>query len=72
MEKKVTFHPRKMARSMAKAQLEQSGVTGYNRERTGPDGRKMPSVFARNWRDLAKMTALNFKTKKHGKKRGRK
>ena len=69
MEKKVTLHPRKLARSMAKAQLEQSGVTGYNRERTGPNGRKMPSVFARNWRDLSRQAAGLIKPKK---KRGRK
>lgn len=69
MEKKVTLHPRKLARSMSKAKLEQSGVTGYNRERTGPDGRKMPSIFARNWRDLAKTAALNIGPRK---KRGRK
>ena len=69
MEKKVTLHPRKLARSMAKAQLEQSSVTGYNRERIGPDGRKMPSVFARNWRDLARQAAGLIKPKK---KRGRK
>ena len=68
MEKKVTLHPRKLARSMAKAQLEQSGVTGYNRERTGPDGRKMPSVFARNWRDLAKQAAWLVKPKKRRRK----
>lgn len=68
MEKKVTLHPRKLARSMAKAQLDQSGVTGYNRERIGPDGRKMPSVFARNWRDLAQQSAGLIKPKK---KRGR-
>lgn len=66
---KVTFHPRKLARLMAKAQLDQSGVTGYNRERTWPDGRKMPSIFARNWRDLAKTAALNIGPRK---KRGRK
>ena len=69
MEKKVTLHPRKLARSMAKAKLEQSGVTGYNRESTGPDGRKMPSVFARNWRDLSRQAAGLIKPKK---KRGRK
>lgn len=68
MEKKVTIHPRKLARSMAKAQLDQSGVTGYNRERTGPDGRKMPSVFARNWRDLAKQAAGLVKPKKRRRK----
>lgn len=68
MEKKVTLHPRKLARSMAKAKLDQTKVTGYNRERTGPDGRKMPSVFARNWRDLAKQAAGLVKPKKRRRK----
>lgn len=66
---KVTFHPRKLARSMAKAQLEKSGITGFNKERTGMSGKKMPSIFARNWRDLAKTAALNIGPRK---KRGRK
>lgn len=66
---KVTIHPRKLARSMAKAQLDKSKVTGYNKENIGPDGRKMPSVFARNWRDLAQQAAGLIKPRK---KRGRK
>ena len=69
MEKKVTLHPRKLARSMAKAQLDKSKVTGYNKERIGVDGKKMPSVFARNWRYLAQQAAGLIKPRK---KRGRK
>ena len=69
MEKKVTLHPRKLARSMAKAQLDKNHVTGYNKERIGVDGKKMPSVFARNWRDLAQQAAGLIKSRK---KRGRK
>lgn len=65
---KVHMHPRKLARSMARARLDESKVTGYNKERTGSDGRKMPSVFARNWRDLAQQAAGLIKPKK---KRGR-
>ena len=47
------IHPRKLARQMAKSQLDKSKVTGYNKERIGFNGKKMPSVFARNWRELA-------------------
>ena len=69
MEKKIIIKPRKLARQMAKAQLDKSKVTGYNKERIGPGGRKMPSVFARNWRDLAQQAAGMIKPKR---KRGRK
>ncbi len=68
MEKK-SIHPRKLARQMAKAQLDKAKVTGYNKERIGMDGKKMPSAFARNWRDLAQQAAGLIKPKK---KRGRK
>lgn len=69
MEKAVSIKPRKLARQMAKAQLERSHITGYNKERIGPDGRKMPSLFARNWRDLAQQAAGMIAPRK---KRGRK
>ena len=69
MEKKVTLHFRKLARSMAKEKLDQAKITGYNRERTGLDGKKMPSVFANNWRDLAQQAAGLVKPRR---KRGRK
>ncbi len=68
MEKAASLHPRKLARSMAKAKLDQAKVTGYNRERTGHDGRKMPSVFANNWRDLAQQAALVKPRRKRGRK----
>ena len=58
-----TIHPRRLARRMAKAQLDKAKVTGYNKERIGPDGRKMPSAFARNWRDLAQQAAGMAKRK---------
>ena len=66
MEK--TIHPRRLARQMAKAQLDKSKVTGYNKENIGPDGRKMPSVFARNWRDLAQQAAGLIKPTKRKRK----
>lgn len=54
---KTHIHPRKLARQMAKAQLDRKKVTGYNKERIGIDGKRVPSVFARNWRKLAKEAA---------------
>lgn len=70
MEKKASIHPRKLARQMARAQLDKAKVTGYNKERIGLDGKKMPSAFARNWRSLAQQAAgliLPKKTKKRGR-----
>ena len=69
MKKKTTVakvHPRKLARQMAKAQLDAAKVTGYNKERIGMDGKKMPSVFARNWR-LLSMKAAGVSIEKKGK-----
>lgn len=65
---KVTIHPRKLARQMAKAQLNRQKVTGYNKENIGPTGNKMPSLFARNWKQLAQEAAGMIKPKKKGKK----
>lgn len=65
MKKKTAkIHPRKLARQMAKAQLDASKVTGYNKERIGMDGKKMPSVFARNWRTLSLKAAGLLPAKK--------
>lgn len=60
MEKK-SIHPRKLARQMAKGQLDKQKVTGYNKEHIGMDGRRQPSVFARKWRDLAVKAAKEIK-----------
>lgn len=66
MEKKTHMHPRKLARSMARSRLDASKATGYNKERIGTNGRKMPSLFARKWRELAQLPAK--KTGKKGKR----
>ena len=65
---KVHMHPRKLARSMARACLNKSKVTGYNKERIGANGRKMPSLFARTWQNLAKQVAGMVKPKKRRRK----
>lgn len=61
---KAKIHPRKLARQMARAQLEKEHVTGYNKEHVGMNGKKTPSVFARNWRDLSMQAAGMKKTRK--------
>ena len=66
MEKK-SIHPRKLARQMAKSQLDKQKVTGYNKERIGLDGRKQPSMFSRNWRDLAQQASGMIKPKKRSR-----
>ena len=42
MEKQITMHPRRLARQMARAELNRAGVTGYNKDpRAGwPQGRQ--------------------------------
>lgn len=64
--KKVKITPRRLARQVAKHQLDRSHVTGYNKERTGIAGRKMSSTFASKWKEIV-ITAMKPK-----KKRGRK
>ena len=38
---------------MAKANLNERHVTGYNKERKSATGMKIPSIVARNWKELA-------------------
>lgn len=51
------FHPRKLARQMARAQFDKSKIHGYNKERTGMNGSRIPSLFARKWREIAEQKA---------------
>ena len=48
---KTNIHPRRLARQMARAQLDKAKVTGYNKEHH-PKAGKIPSVFARNWKKI--------------------
>lgn len=50
------MHPRGLARSVARAQLDKAGATGYNKKRNYK-GMVMPSYFKRNWRDIARGVA---------------
>ena len=67
-EKILSIHPRRLARKMAKAQLDRSHITGYNKERTGIAGRKMSSTFASKWKEIV-ITAMKPRNKKGAKKR---
>ena len=64
----VQFHPRRLARKMAKRQLDKAGVTGYNKEQVGINGKKMKSAFARNWKKVAAETISRPVKKKKGRK----
>ena len=49
------MHPRKLARQVARAQLEKAGATGYNKKRKDPNlNATIPSYFQRHWRDIAR------------------
>ena len=55
--------PRRLARQVAKHQLDRSHITGYNKERTGIGGNKMPSTFASKWKEIV-ITAMKPRNKK--------
>ena len=55
-EKILSIHPRRLARKMAKAQLDRRGATGYNKRGRSATGKLMHSAgstFSRTWRDFA-------------------
>lgn len=62
-EKILSIHPRRLARQVAKHQLDRSHITGYNKERTGIGGNKMPSTFASKWKEIV-ITAMKPRNKK--------
>ena len=47
------MHPRKLARQVARAQLDRAGATGYNKKQFFI-GMVVPSYFQRNWRNIAR------------------
>ena len=67
-EKILSIHPRRLARQVAKHQLDRSHITGYNKERTGITGSKMPSTFSSKWKEIV-ITAMKPRNKKGAKKR---
>ena len=71
-EKKISLHPRRLARKMAKAQLDRRGATGYNKPNTSANGKVNlggGSTFSRTWREFA-VEASKFT--KPSKKKGAK
>lgn len=69
-EKKISLHPRRLARKMAKAQLDRRGATGYNKKNRGlygKTGHSAPSTFAKNWKHFA-IEAMKPRNKKGAKK----
>ena len=64
-EKILSIHPRRLARMMAKAQLDRRGATGYN------DGKRAGgSTFSRTWRDFAvEASKFTEPSKKKGAKK---
>lgn len=47
------MHPRRLARQIARAQLDKAGATGYN-HRQIYNSIVYPSYFQRNWKNIAK------------------
>lgn len=62
MEEKRIF-PRRLARQVAKHQLDRSHITGYNKEHTGINGNKYPSTFSEKWKEIV-ITAMKPRNKK--------
>lgn len=68
-EKKISLHPRRLARKMAKAQLDRRGATGYNKRGVLSNGKidlSAGSAFSRGWKAFA-VEASKFTL---GKKKG--
>ena len=59
----IKITPRRLARQVAKHQLDRNHITGYNKERTRIDGNKMPSTFASKWKEIV-ITAMKPQNKK--------
>lgn len=70
--KKTSLHPRRLARSVARAQLQKAGVTGFNKSMKLPNGMRIPSMFSANWRNTAAraVTASPKKKKRKDEKHG--
>ena len=68
MEKKISLHPRSLARKMAKAHLDRNGATGYNKPQTLLNGKAGPSLFAQHWKSLT-LQAMKPQKKKGAKRK---
>ena len=64
-----SMHPRRLARKMAKAELDRTGVTGYNKPTMSEQGlMNGPSKFSTNWRKIAANVAKRKPAKRKKKK----
>ena len=62
-EKILSIHPRRLARKMAKAQLDRRGATGYSKPSMVMNkGRVGPSHFSQHWKHFA-IEASQFRKK---------
>ena len=68
-KKKITLHPRRLARKLAKRQLDQAGATGYNKVPPAVGREKPKSPFSRNWRKIAADALRQPKSGKNKKSR---
>ena len=71
-EKILSVHPRRLARKMAKAQLDRRGATGYNKRGISATGKLQHgagSTFSRTWRDFAVEASKFTRSKKKGAKK---
>lgn len=59
--KKVKITPRRLARQVAKHQLDRSHITGYNKNSAGG------STFSKKWKEIV-ITAMKPRNKKGAKK----
>ena len=66
MEEKRIF-PCRLARQMAKHQLDRRGATGYNKPSRLMNGKVGPSTFAQHWKHFA-IEAMQPRNKKGAKK----
>jgi len=68
-KKQITLHPRRLARKLAKRQLDMAGATGYNKVPPKAAASGNPkSPFSRNWRKIAADAILHPKAGKKNKK----
>jgi len=68
-EKILSIHPSRLARKMAKAQLDRRGATGYNKPTTLLNGKVGPSVIAQHWKAFAVEASKFTRSKKKGAKK---
>ena len=63
MRKKPKFTPcpRKLARSVARANMEKAGMRKINRKHVDGPGNKKQSVFSMNWREYAVLPNRRYK-----------